>query len=193
MNPQNNNAFDRAQESKMPPQDNGQENSPDENNAASLLEELKAQGEKLKNDYLYLRAEFDTYRRNAIKERSDAAKYGAERLLNDILGVLDNFERALATKMTADNVADFRKGIEMTASELKSVLNKHGVSEVPIEHGKPFDPTVHEALSSEPHETMAPGSVTRVLRKPYKLHDRVLRPGQVVVATEGKKSESKGE
>ncbi len=175
----------------MSPHDNGNGKENDEADPTELVGELRAQAEKLKNDYLYLRAEFDTYRRNAIKERSDATKYGSERLLNDVLGVLDNFERALSAKMTAENLNDFKKGIEMTASELRNVLGKHGVSEVPIETGKPFDPTLHEALSSEPHHAMTPGSITRVLRKSYKLHDRVLRPGQVVVATENK--ESKGE
>lgn len=188
MDPQN----DRIEDSQMSEDNgNGKANGPDESDPTTLVDEWKAQAEKLKNDFLYLRAEFDTYRRNAIKERVDAQKYGAERLLNDVLGVLDNFERALSAKMTAENLADFRKGIELTATELRGVLNKHGVSEVPVETGKPFDPTVHEALSSEPHPTMQPGSVTRVLRKPYKIHDKILRPGQVVVSTVSK--EDKGE
>lgn len=149
----------------------------------SELDELKAQVEKYKNDYLYLRAEFDNYRRNVVKERSDLIKYGNERLLVDVLGVLDNFERALEFKVTPENLANFVKGMEMTQSELKSVLQKFGVTEV-ASQGQPFDPSIHEALSSEETDAVPAGSISRVFKKPYKLHDKVIRPGQVVVAKE---------
>jgi molecular chaperone GrpE len=151
--------------------------------AISEVEELKAQVEKYKNDYLYLRAEFDNYRRNVVKERSDLIKYGCERLVVDVLGVLDNFERALEAKPTPENLATYTKGVEMTQTELKSVLQKYGVSEVPSK-GLPFDPAIHEALSSEETDQVKPGYISRVFKKPYKLHDKVVRPGQVVVAKE---------
>jgi molecular chaperone GrpE len=151
--------------------------------APSETEELKAQVEKYKNDYLYLRAEFDNYRRNVIKERADLIKYGCERLVVDVLGVLDNFERALEVKPNAENLATYSKGIEMTQTELKNVLQKYGVSEVQSK-GLPFDPSVHEALSSEETSEVKPGFISRVFKKPYKLHDKVIRPGQVVVAKE---------
>lgn len=161
--------------------------SPSENMGADLkqplaqLEELKGQVEKFKNDYLYLRAEFDTYRRNVIKERADLTKYGNERLIVELLGVLDNFERALETRLSAENFATYAKGVEMTAVEFRSVLQKFGVQEIPS-LGQPFDPSVHEALTSEASAATPDGSILRVLRKPYKLHDRIVRPGQVVVA-----------
>jgi molecular chaperone GrpE len=151
--------------------------------AMSETEELKAQLEKAKNDFLYLRAEFDNYRRNVVKERSDLMKYGSERLIVDVLGVLDNFERALEVKPTPENLANYTKGIEMTQTELRNVLQKFGVTEVPSQ-GQPFDPNVHEALSSEESANIKPGHISRVFKKPYKLHDRVIRPGQVVVAKE---------
>lgn len=147
----------------------------------ALIEDLRAQVEKFKNDYLYLRAEFDNYRRNVAKERSDLVKYGSERLVGDLLGVLDNFERALETRLSPENYANYAKGVEMTAAELRGVLQKFGVSEIPS-LGQPFDPNFHEALTSEITTASPAGSVVRVLRKPYKLHDRVVRPGQVVVA-----------
>lgn len=145
--------------------------------------ELKAQVEKYKNDYLYLRAEFENYRRNVIKERADLLKYGCERLVVEVLGVLDNFERALEVKPSAENLMNYTKGVEMTQTELKSVLQKFGVSEIPSK-GLAFDPTVHEALSSEETSEVKPGYISRVFKKPYKLHDKVIRPGQVVVAKE---------
>lgn len=152
----------------------------------SELDSAKALAEKNKNDFLYLRAEFDNYRRNMIKERSDLLKYGSERLLVEILSILDNFERALEAKSTlasTDNLSNYIKGIEMTYQELKAVLTRFGVSEVPA-LGLPFDPLVHEALSSEETDEVKPGHVFRVFKKPYKLHDRIIRPAQVVVAKE---------
>lgn len=149
----------------------------------SEVETLKSQLEKFKNDYLYLRAEFDTYRRNVIKERADLLKYGGEKLVVDLLGVLDNFERALETKPNPENLLTYVKGIEMTQMELRSVLQKHNVSEVPSQ-GAAFDPNLHEALSSEESQEIKPGFITRVFKKPYKYHDKVIRTGQVVVAKE---------
>jgi len=145
------------------------------------IKKLQEQSEKFKNDYLYLRAEFENYKRNAIKERSEATKYGAERIINDVLGVMDNFERALQTKVTPESLNTYIQGVEMTATELKSVLQRNGVSEVKCE-GNAFDPNFMEALSSEPTNDVAPGHVARVFKKAYKLHDKVIRPAQVVVA-----------
>lgn len=148
---------------------------------ADPVAEAKVEAEKFKNEYLYLRAEFENFKRQAVKERSDLKKYGAERLVADLLNVLDIFETALSTELNADNVANFKKGIELTSNELRSVLNRHGVAEVPSK-GAAFDPTVHEALSSQETNDVEPGTITQVFKKPYKLHDRVVRPGQVVVA-----------
>lgn len=151
------------------------------NDAKNNEEQLKAEIEKSKNDYLYLRAEFDNYKRNVIKERSDQSKYGSERLIVEILGVVDNFERALSTQLTGDQFQNYQKGVEMTAQELKSVLQKFGVQELPTQ-GQPFDPSIHDALSAEETTEVAEGHVFRVFKKAYKLHDRVVRPAQVVVA-----------
>jgi len=145
-----------------------------------LVNGLKTEVEKFKNEYLYLRAEFENFKRQTIKERSDQRKYGSERLVVDLLNILDVFETALLTELTPETIQTFRKGIDLTANELRTVLNRHGIEEIPA-HGKPFDPAVHEALSSEESD-MPSGNVTRVFKKPYKLHDRVVRHGQVVVA-----------
>ncbi len=150
-----------------------------EKSAADLAQEEIT---KWKNEYLYLRAEFDNFRKQTIKERSDLLKFGAERMARDILEVMDNFERALQTPATPENTQTFRVGIEMTAKELKEALNKSGIQEMPAE-GLPFNPLQHEAISSEPSTTVPAGHVTRVFKKPYKLHDKVIRMAQVVVAT----------
>jgi molecular chaperone GrpE len=140
--------------------------------SSNKTEELQALVEKYKNDFLYLRADFDNYKKNALKERSDYLKYGSERLIVEMLSVLDNFERALETKTTAENFGNLVKGVEMTAQELRSSLQRFGVSEV-------------NAKGSEDSKDMPAGHVVRVFKKPYKLHDKLIRPGQVVVAKQG--------
>ncbi len=145
------------------------------------IEHAHEEAAKWKNEFLYLKAEFENYKRNAIKERSDLLKFGAERVSRDLLEVVDNFERALQVKFTPETAATFKVGVEMTAKELKDLLAKHGVQEIPSE-GKPFNPAHHEAISAEPSSTIAEGHVARVFKKPYKLHDKVIRMGQVIVA-----------
>lgn len=149
--------------------------------------ELQQQVDKWKNDYLYLRAEFETYKRNAIKERSEISKYGSERLITDILTVADNFDRALSTKLTPETIEVYAQGVKMTAAELKSVLSRFGVNEIKCE-GLPFDPNVHEALGAEESDTVAEGHILKVFRSAYKLHDRLVRPAQVIVAKAPAKS-----
>lgn len=135
---------------------------------------------KAKNDYLYLLAEFDNYRKNAIKERSELTKYGSERFVRDLLGIVDSFE--LALQANPSNVDSFREGVKMIGGEIKALLSKHGVHELEAE-GKPFDPMNHEALSGEPRDDMPPGHVSKVFKKAYKLHDKLIRPAQVTVST----------
>jgi molecular chaperone GrpE len=137
---------------------------------------------KWKNEFLYLKAEFENYKRHVIKERSELLKFGAERVARDILEVVDNFERALQVKVSPETFQNFKVGVEMTAKELKDTLTKHGVQEIPSE-GQAFNPAHHEAISSEPTAEVPVGHIARVFKKPYKLHDKVIRMGQVVVAT----------
>lgn len=148
----------------------------------SEIEVAQEEAAKWKNEYLYLRAEFENYKKNSLKERSDLLKFGAERVLRDLLEVVDNFDRALAHQVTAENLNQFKTGVELTAKEFKDALTKNGVQEV-VSQGQPFNPLFHEAISSEPTNAVAEGHVTQVFKKPYKLHDKIIRMGQVVVAT----------
>ena len=165
-------------------EENNSQNTPPEMAAVdgpSEVQKLQEQADKFKNEYLYLRAEFENYKRNTLKERADLLKFGSERLVRDLLGVVDNFERALAVNVTPENFGTFKQGIDMTAQELRNLLQSHSVQEVPTE-GVAFDPMLHEALSSEPTDKVPPGHVARVFKKAYKLHDKLVRPAQVVVA-----------
>ena len=142
-----------------------------------LQEELN----KWKNDYLYLRAEFDNYRKHVIKERADLQKYGAERFVRDLLEVVDNFDRAVAVTPKANDLPSYVTGVQMIAKELKNLLQKHAIVAEECLH-KPFDPTKHEAIGSEVTNEVLPGHITKVVRSAYWYHDKLLRPAQVMVA-----------
>lgn len=136
---------------------------------------------QLRNDYLYLKAEFENYKKNNIKERSDLLKYSAERIGFDLLSILDIFEKALENEINKDNFTSFVDGVKLTSKELKSALEKHGIKEIPALN-QPFDPRVHEAMTHVPANHVAPDTVIEVFRKGYTIHDKVLRPSQVVVS-----------
>jgi molecular chaperone GrpE len=108
-------------------------------------------------------------------------KYGSERIIVELLDVLDIFDRALQSQVSVDSLDSFRQGFEMTAQEFRKVLSRFGVQDLDSK-GKPFDPSLHEALSSEETNEVEPGHVTQVFKEAYKLHDKIIRPGQVVVA-----------
>jgi molecular chaperone GrpE len=151
------------------------------NDSTNEAPSLEQRFEQLEKEYLYLRAELENVKRQNLKERSQLLKYGAERLARDLLDTLDVFKSALASEITPENFQDFVKGVEMTASSLKTTLEKHGISEVDC-IGQAFDPNTQEALSSEPSDEYPEGHVTQVFKSPYQYHDKLLRPGQVVVS-----------
>tara|TARA_B100000749_G_scaffold122825_1_gene93926 strand:- start:176727 stop:177377 length:651 start_codon:yes stop_codon:yes gene_type:complete len=137
--------------------------------------------ETLKKDLLYLKAEFDNFRKRAIKERSDLIKFGPERLAIEVLNVIDIFEMALAQDVTPENLDSFKEGMTMTHNQLASALTKFGIEELsPL--GEVFDPNMHEALTSEPTDKYPEGHVSQVFKKGYKFYDKLIRPAQVVVA-----------
>lgn len=158
-------------------------------NGEGLTPEAKMQAEldKAKKDYLYLAADFDNYRKNAIKERADLTKFGSERFIREFLTVYDNFERALEAEVTQDNLDKFKEGLKMMAGEFKALLERSGVKEIAAV-GEPFDPSKYEALSAEPRTDMPPNHIATVFKKAYTLHDKLIRPGQVTVSTEATKN-----
>jgi len=125
-------------------------------------------------------ADFDNLKRRTEKEKQDYYKFALAEVFHDLLGVLDNFERALAHRGDASS-EDFQAGIDMIARQLGETLKKYGVVEVPAVD-LPFDPNVHEAVVREETESAAPGMVIGVLQKGYLLNDRLLRPARVRVA-----------
>jgi molecular chaperone GrpE len=125
-------------------------------------------------------AEFDNYRKRTERERREMARYAAADVLEALLPVVDDFERALQAEAGPDAAA-YREGVELIYKQLQDLLAKRGVT--PIEAvGKPFDPQVHQAITYEPSPGHAEGEVLEVARRGYMLGDRLLRPAMVKVA-----------
>ena len=148
---------------------------------ASLNEEIKKKDEeiaKLKNAYAMAYADTENTRKRLVNEYEQKQKYHIQSFAKEVLPVLDNCERALA-QATQDEA--YRKGVEMIYNQLKTCLEKEGVTEIEA-LGQPFDGNWHQALMTEVKEGVEPGMVTEVLQKGYKLKDRILRAAMVKVS-----------
>jgi len=130
---------------------------------------------------LRAQAELENFRRRARREYDDALKYREIDLLRDLLPVLDNALRAVeAADKTAD-VESLKAGFRMTAQQIEKLLDAHGCKTIETV-GQPFDPAVHDAILQQPAADVAPGTIVAVASRGYRLHDRVVRPAQVIVA-----------
>ena len=165
---------EEAQGAEDAAEDSGKENGETEK-AEEVKEEGKEDTEELR--YLRLMADFQNYKKRVEKEKRDLYSYANEKLMNELLAVVDNFERAL------DHDADegFKEGIEMIFKQLQDVLEKSGLAEIPA-LGEEFDPNVHSAVMTEETEEYESGKVSGVMQKGYTLNGKVIRPSMVKVA-----------
>jgi molecular chaperone GrpE len=142
---------------------------------APVEEEQAVEDDRL----LRLAADFENYKKRVARERQEYVQLANERLLAELIPVLDDLERALAAAEQHEE-AQLEEGVRLVHRSLEALLERHGVA--PIETEGKFDPHVHEALLSQPSEDAESGSVLDVVQKGYKLGDRVVRPARVIVA-----------
>ena len=128
--------------------------------------------------YLRLMADFQNYKKRVEKEKKDLYSYANEKLVTELLAVLDNFERALAHE---DPGNGFKEGMEMIFKQLMDVLEKSGLAEIAA-LGEDFDPNFHNAVMTEETEEYESGKVSGVMQKGYTLNGKVIRPSMVKVA-----------
>ena len=135
-----------------------------------------------KDKWLRAEAEMQNARRRAVRDREDAVRSAEDRLLLDVIEVLDDLERALVALTTEQAAESWAQGVALTAQRMRDVLTRRGVSVVPSV-GQPFDPSVHEALLEVPApEGIAPGHVVQEVQRGYARGERALRAARVVVA-----------
>jgi molecular chaperone GrpE len=149
------------------------------------LEALRAELGETRDRLLRTQADFDNFRRRALRERTEAHNYGHYNLVKDLVSTVDNLDRAIdharsASESGGGDLEGLLQGVELVRRELLGALARHGVDEIDA-LGKAFDPALHEAMAQKPDSSVAANSVIEVLEKGYQLRDRLVRPARVVV------------
>lgn len=142
------------------------------------LESVRAERDEHLDSVKRLRAEFENTRKRAERERERILSSASEKLVTDLLPVLDNLDRALESE------GDVREGVRSTRDQLVSVLEQEGLSPVASD-GQSFDPNVHEAVMGQPSEEHEDGTVIQTFERGYVLNGKSIRPAKVVVARQG--------
>ncbi|MGD0896734.1 MAG: nucleotide exchange factor GrpE [Thermoguttaceae bacterium] len=169
-------ANDRADQD---PETGADARTPEEDN---LLDQLRADLEEAKDRVLRSQAELDNYRKRAAREIDEHRRFANLPLLRDLLPVLDNLERAIAAAETAQDVAGLLEGVKLVDKQFEDVLTRHHCVRIPTLH-QPFDPNLHHAICQQPTDEFPPDTVVLVSQPGFLLHDRVVRPSQVIVST----------
>ncbi len=154
--------------------------------AGDEMEKLRAEAELAHDRLMRMQADFENFRRRALKERTEDRQYGHQNLVKDLLSSVDNLDRAIdharrAREGGGGDSESLLQGVELVQREVLGALGKHGVFEIEAA-GKPFDPSLHEAMAQAPDDSVAPNTVVQVLEKGYQLRSRLIRPARVIVA-----------
>ena len=147
----------------------------------SREEQLEAEVAELKNKLLRTAADLDNYRKRSAREKADAIRFGNQRLIEDLLPVIDNFGMGMQAS-EQDSGSMIYMGMSMVQKQLDDFLSSQGVQAVTLNPGDEFDPNQHDAMSQEESEKFEDGQIIRIMRKGYKMGDRLVRPANVVVA-----------
>ena len=144
-----------------------------------------AERERLQDLYVRTRADFDNFRKRVERERAEERARAAASLMQEILPVMDNLERALASAPEGDPL---REGVVLIHRQLSEALGRAGLEPIAAQ-GEPFDPLYHDAVAAEPTDACEPNTVLEVIQKGYKLSGRVLRPAIVRVSAPARGTE----
>lgn len=144
------------------------------------IERLKQEAEEWKNRSLRAQADLDNVRRRAKEEKEKAAKYRAQDLIESLLPVLDNFERAISATPETEEASSLLEGVNMVYTQFFEAVQKEGLEVIETE-GKTFDPHQHQAVMQVEEEGFESNQIVEELQKGYKLKDKVIRPAMVKV------------
>ena len=163
--------------------EDGSRTSSEQSDAAQTALAAKVEECKTLNDkYLRLAAEFENYKRLTQREQRDQIKFGNEQLLQELLPVVDNMERAIKAARDNGGSAALVQGMDLTLKQLLATLAKFGVQAVESV-GQTFDPSAHQAVSHVSSDTVPPNHVVDEFQKGYRLHERILRAAMVSVSS----------
>lgn len=156
-----------------------------ENDSAELdpIAKLEEERDQFRDQFLRTAAEMENVRKRVQREREEERKYSKLSMIAELLPAMDNLQRAIDSAAKEENPAGLLQGVEMVLKQFEEILKRNGAE--PIEAlGEPFDPNFHEAVQQRPDSEHPPMTVVEVLQKGVKLHERVIRPSQVIVSTE---------
>jgi len=143
------------------------------------LEALRNENEELIDTLQHLQADFDNYRKRAARDQESLVARAGERIVKELLPILDDLERALEAAEGHEE-AQLVEGVKLVEQALRRALAKEGLVEIPTDGA--FDPHVHEAMLTKPGDGSEPGSVLEVVQRGYRVGDRVVRPAKVIVS-----------
>jgi molecular chaperone GrpE len=181
-----NGAPDSAQASDDPPP--AESATKDEASLADELSKLKAEKAELMQTMIRRQADFENFRKRTERDRHEEGRRGVERLILDLIPVLDAFDRALQAHEDPA-YEEYRKGVTLIRKQLWDAIARHGVQRIEAA-GKIFDPHQHQAIERLESEEYPDGFIVAVFQDGYTFHGRVLRPAIVRVAVNSKESES---
>lgn len=172
---------DQEIQAEEPAQEEQAEEVSQEEILQNKVAELEAANADLKDQMLRRQAELENYRKRLIRDKEEAVQFANESLIRDILGFLDNMDRALAAAKNGGDLNALIEGFEMTQNQLLSTLDKNwglkGIDSV----GQEFDPSLHEACMMTIDENLDKETVLEEFQKGYTLHGRVVRPSKVKI------------
>jgi molecular chaperone GrpE len=148
------------------------------NDTAAKFDEMESALQDANDKYLRLFAEYDNYRKRTAKEKTETYNNAASKCIENILPVVDSFERSLESECADEN---FKNGMKMIFNQLMDILSKMNVTEVEA-LGSEFNPNIHNAISQQDGTDYASGYVCMVYQKGYRLGDKLIRPAMVAVA-----------
>jgi molecular chaperone GrpE len=154
-----------------------EEQASQEADVQQLADELK----EAKDREMRATAELENFRKRVFRQMEEERKYASMPLMRDVLSVVDNLDRAISAAEADENSSGLLEGVKMVAQQLSAVLQQHHCERIDAK-GQAFDPHLHEAIAHHPNEDHAEGTVVEQTQVGYVLHDRVIRPSQVLVS-----------
>lgn len=152
-----------------------------ESAVAESLQTLRMQLDEAKDRALRMQAELENYRKRVAREMAEERRYANLPLMRELLPVLDNMDRAVEAAEKTRDAEGLLEGVKMVAGQLEGVLQRYHCLKINA-LGEPFNPHLHEAISQQSSDEHPPGTVLQVTQPGFQLHDRVVRPSQVVVS-----------
>jgi molecular chaperone GrpE len=155
---------------------------PSQDDPAGALAQKTDECQALQEKYLRLAAEFENYKRIAQRDQREYSRFANEQVLKELLPVVDNLERAIQSAKTSSETNTVIEGVQLTLKQFLETLSKFGVRPI-TSVGQPFDPSRHQAVTRTDDPDAPENTVVEEFQKGYLLHERVLRPAMVTVAT----------